>query len=639
MPPGRGTDPDLLWRATHRVSHRGPDDWGFLSARPVHAGARQSQFWRSREEGSLASACQVGLGSRRLSILDLTEAGRMPMNLPGTDLWVAFNGEIYNYVELRSELAAEFHFTTGTDTEVLLAAYAKWGPECLKKLNGMFAFALWDGAQNKLFAARDPFGEKPLYYAWNGRRLILGSELKQFLEDEDFDRAPDWSALSDFLLLSVQDHDERTFLANAKQLPAAHWLEMNAATGELKGPHRYWEPEIGDDIDTSHDAGFEENLRFLLNDSVRIRLRSDVRVGLCLSGGIDSTTICALAAKQVANPSALTGYTISFPGDPDDESELAAKAAARAGVRHVRATFAPDDLWSDLRHFVSYQDGPTGQASQFASWRVFQAAREDGAVVLLNGQGGDELFGGYDKFYFFWLQMLLARGQWMRFAVEAATYLRVNGLEKWSLSQGRRYLPMFLRRNVMGMWRFGTPEFRAKAAVHDREIGSGNNFNRRLWKDLSRFSLPCLLHWEDRNSMAVSAEARLPFLDHRIAEAALRTSTRTKLAHGFTKYSVRSAMRDLLPDQVCWLRKKRGFNTPADDWFRRRLVPQMRDLLSASSPLSDFLDRKALLGHYEDYVAGEPDSLTDSDWFRLAGTTMWLDELKSAVRAEPAVVA
>jgi asparagine synthase (glutamine-hydrolysing) len=323
------------------------------------------------------------------------------MNLPGTDLWVAFNGEIYNFIELRSQLASEYRFRTGTDTEVLLCAYRRWGPHCLERLNGMFAFAIWDGERRTLFVARDRFGEKPAYYAWNGERFLLASELKSFLEDPDFDRQTDWSTMADFLLLSVQDHDERTFLAEAKQLPPAHWLELNAATGELSGPHRYWMPEIGDDLDEANDAGFEEKFRYLLNDSIRLRLRSDVRVGVCLSGGIDSTTICALAARQVNDPAALSAYTITFPGHPDDEAALAVQAAQRAGVTHLCGTFTASDLWNELRQFTYYQDGPTAVASNFASWRVFQLARGDGAIVLLNGQGGDELFGGYNKFYFF----------------------------------------------------------------------------------------------------------------------------------------------------------------------------------------------------------------------------------------------
>jgi asparagine synthase (glutamine-hydrolysing) len=419
---------------------------------------------------------RIGLGSRRLSILDLSEAGRQPMNLPGTDLWVVFNGEIYNYLELRSELAPDRQFSTGTDTEVLLAAYERWGVDCLRRFNGMFAFAIWDGFRRRLFLARDRFGEKPLYYLRDRGRFVFASELKQFLEDQDFNRELDRSALADFLLFSVQDHDERTFFRQVKQLPPAHWMELDVDTGGLSGPHRYWMPDIAHDLDTSQDCGFEEKLRFLLKDSIRLRLRSDVGVGVCLSGGLDSTSICSLAASQVQDPTSLATYTMAFPGYPEDESKLAARAANRSQVRHIQSTLDASSLWEQLGEFIYFQDGPTGGASNFASWHIFKTARADGATVLLNGQGGDELFAGYDKFYFFWLQILLARGHWGRFSASAASYLRQNGLSKWSYANGRRYFPMFLRRKIMGMWQFALPEFRRQTATRI-DVGSGDSLN------------------------------------------------------------------------------------------------------------------------------------------------------------------
>ncbi len=473
---GCGVDPDLLWSGTHRVRHLGLNDGGFVSLAPIRDRLPASRFWRLWEKRGQVQNYRIGLGSRRLSILDLSEAGRQPMNLPGTDLWVVFNGEIYNYLELRSELAPDRQFSTGTDTEVLLAAYERWGVDCLRRFNGMFAFAIWDGFRRRLFLARDRFGEKPLYYLRDRGRFVFASELKQFLEDQDFNRELDRSALADFLLFSVQDHDERTFFRQVKQLPPAHWMELDVDTGGLSGPHRYWMPDIAHDLDTSQDCGFEEKLRFLLKDSIRLRLRSDVGVGVCLSGGLDSTSICSLAASQVQDPTSLATYTMAFPGYPEDESKLAARAANRSQVRHIQSTLDASSLWEQLGEFIYFQDGPTGGASNFASWHIFKTARADGATVLLNGQGGDELFAGYDKFYFFWLQILLARGHWGRFSASAASYLRQNGLSKWSYANGRRYFPMFLRRKIMGMWQFALPEFRRQTATRI-DVGSGDSLN------------------------------------------------------------------------------------------------------------------------------------------------------------------
>ncbi|HEV2489267.1 MAG TPA: asparagine synthase (glutamine-hydrolyzing) [Candidatus Acidoferrales bacterium] len=637
----RGIDPDFLWFGTHRVRHRGPNDWGFVGLVPARDGLPPHRVWKFWGERQKACDYRVGFGSRRLSIQDLSIAGHQPMNLAGSELWTVFNGEIYNFLELRAELETEHTFATSTDTEVLLAAYQKWGAQCLLRLNGMFAFAIWDGARRKLFFARDRCGEKPFYYLHHADQIIFASELKQFLEDKDFDSEIDHSALADFLLFSLQDHDERTFFRHVKQLLPAHWMEWDADSGELRGPHRYWMPEIASDLDVSRDRQFAEELPSLLEDSIRLRLRSDVRVGICLSGGLDSTTICSIASSKVGDPASLAASTMAFPGAPEDELGLAASVARACGVRHIQSTMDATNLWDQFHQFVYFQDGPTGGASNLASLRIFEAARADGAVVLLNGQGGDELLAGYNKFFFFWLQILLARGHWVRFLGSAIPYLRKNGLNKWSYAEGRRYFPLFVRKRIMGMWQFSRPELRTHAAERI-DVGSSESLNLRLWKDLSRFSLPCLLHWEDRNSMAVSTEARLPFLDHRLVEAVLSTSGYTKLKNGYTKYSLRCAMAGSLPSEVCWQKQKRGFDTPARRWFKSDLSEQMTELLTQKqSRLDEFVDTCQLARHYELFQRGEGDSLTESDWFKLVGTSIWLSQLKktSFLALEPAMAA
>jgi asparagine synthase (glutamine-hydrolysing) len=632
-----GVNPDALWFGTHRVTHRGPDDWGFVSAVPLRNGLPRHRAWRLPTERQVAQNYCLGLGSRRLSILDLSIAGRQPMNLPGSDLWIVFNGEIYNYLELRTELSREFCFSTETDTEVLLAAYQKWGLRCLSRLNGMFAFAIWDSGQMRLFLARDRFGEKPLYYSELQESFIFASEMKQFFEHPACEREVDRSALSDFFLLSVQDHDQRTFLKRVKQLPPAHWMELNFLTGDLRGPVRYWMPEIADDLGDSHDAELQDSLVPLLADSVRLRLRSDVPVGICLSGGIDSSTICSLAASQ-NRASPLSAYTLCFPGFPEDESQLARKVAQHVGIPHRESSFDATDLWDKLDDFVYFQDGPTGGASIFASWKIFQAARFDGSTVLLNGQGCDELLAGYSKFFFFWWQILLARRSWSSLAASLTAYIFRNGLINWNLSNARRYLPRSLRERLKGICRFVRPDFAREASL-ELNIGCGDSLNRRLWRDLSELSLPCLLHWEDRNSMAAGAEARLPFLDYRLVELVLRTSAYTKLKAGFTKYSLRRAMQTHLPSEICWQKLKRGFETPARQWFRTALASPMEDmLLKRDSLLADCFDLKALgRGLRNDRNA--PDALTEFDWFKLATATLWLDQLKRvSLRREPVLV-
>ncbi len=626
-----GVDPDLLWFGTHRVRHRGPDDWGFVSVLPLSNGRPQEHFWRASTERYVARDYQVGLGSRRLSVLDISTAGQQPMTLPGSGLWIVFNGEIYNYREIRAELADSRQCLSATDTEVLLAAYQNWGRRCLERLNGMFAFVIYDSVRMRLFIARDRFGEKPLYYFQDGERFLCASELKQFFEDPDFDKEIDRSALADFFLFSVQDHDERTFLRRVKQLPPAHWMEIDLTTMRLYGPVRYWAPEIAKDSDRSNDAELESSLVPLLADSVRLRLRSDVPVGVCLSGGIDSATICSIAASQGIGGS-LTAYTMEFPGHNQDEQHLAHLAARHAGVRQRKLSMDAADLWDGLGEFVDFQDGPVGGASIFASWKVFQAARAEGTTVLLNGQGCDEFFAGYSKFFFFWWEILIRRCDWLQLSRSLFSYLAGNGLANWNRLNARKYFPRFLRKQAGGIQDFASPEF-FRCATTDLDIRHGESLNLRLWKDLSEFSLPCLLHWEDRNSMSTGTEMRLPFLDHRIVEVVLKTSAGTKLNAGYTKYLLRQAMAEYLPQEICWQRAKRGFETPAQTWFKTDLAGSIEDVLSQQqSPLAELFDLRALREQFRRTRDAWITSLSEFDWFKLMTTDVWLKQLRNVNR-------
>ena len=624
-----GVNPDELWFGTQSAWHRGPDDWGFAGLAPKNDPKNETfsagHLWRFWEERGSAQDYHIGLGSRRLRIFDTSEAGRQPMNLRNSRLWIVFNGAIYNYVELRSELQPEHRFSTRTDTEVLLAAYQKWGANCLNRLNGMFAFAIWDATRKKLFVARDRFGEKPVYYMHRAGRFVLASELKQFLIF-DFDARIDRPVLADFFLHYLQDHDDRTFVRSVKQLPPAHWMEFDLATETLDGPHRYWAPEIADDFDESRDRQLERELDSLLSDSVRLRLRSDAPVGVCLSGGLDSTSICSLAAVQ-RNSISFSAYTMGFPGCADDELLAARDFAKCADVRHRDASLQPRELWEQLAEFTYFQDGPTGGPSTFASRKVFEAARSDGTIVLLNGQGGDELFAGYCKFFFFWWEILFRNRKWLGLVSSLAAYSIRNGSVNWNWKNARRYTPRFLRENLSDICKFALPEFR-RSASPQIDMGHSGSLNLRLWKDLSQFSLPALLHWEDRNSMSAGTEARLPFLDYRIVEAVLATSAKTKLRGGYTKYALRNSMRQL-PHQVRWQTKKRGFETPARQWFANDLAGPVLDLLAdPDSPLVEFFDMPGICSYLAKPRRAQSGALTENDLFKLAATSVWLSHLR-----------
>jgi asparagine synthase (glutamine-hydrolysing) len=324
----------------------------------------------------------------------------------------------------------------------------------------------------------------------------------------------------------------------------------------------------------------------------------------------------------------LTAYSVIFPGHPEDESELARQVAQKAGVRHVTTTYRPSSLWERLERFIDFQDGPTGGIPNVSSAHVFKEAREDGSVVVLNGQGGDELLGGYYKFYLFWLQMLARRGRWIEFARTATTYLLRSGFKRWDFSQARRYFPSHIRDKVRSIRSFATPGCLCRVGEQP-EIGAGKDFNERLWKDLSRYSLPCLLHWEDRNSMSVSVEARLPLLDHRIAEAVFDSSVHTKLRDGYAKYSIRELGSTMLPSAVCWEQRKRGFATPGTAWLRNELAEPAREVIfHRDSELGEFFDLDSLRENHQAFVSRGDDSLTHKDWFRILGFSIWTKQLK-----------
>ena len=385
------------------LEHRGPDDAGAFA-----------------EDG-------VALAHRRLAIIDLSRDGRQPMADPSGRCRLVYNGEVYNYRELRSELAAIGHrFRTQTDTEVIIAAYLEWGPACVERFNGMWAFALWDRLTGELFCSRDRFGIKPFYYRREGHRLVFASELKAFRADSA-PLTPNPPAVRAYLEHGLLDHTEETFFAGIMQLPPAHWMVFSKDGLKLS---RYWRLESQDAPPDATNV-----VRELFLDAVRLQLRSDVPVGSALSGGIDSSAIvCAIdyllrtesgSAASVGNRQRT--FTAYF-GDPG----LDERPYARAVIDRTRAaahwiSFTDNDLTSDLATIVEAHDEPFRSPSMVAGWYVMRAARESGVKVLLNGQGADELLAGYRSAFAFLFADLLRAGQFRGLASEVAAYRQFTG--------------------------------------------------------------------------------------------------------------------------------------------------------------------------------------------------------------------
>ncbi len=421
---GRPVDATALQRMNDLQKHRGPDGEGFLlgwkgAGQFHHTVVPHTGYWDE------VAPLTVGLGHRRLAILDLSPRGAQPMAACASPQWIVFNGEIYNHLELRAELEGlGYEFTSRTDTEVLLQAYRHWGEGCLARLDGMFAFAIWDGALGRLFCARDRMGIKPFYYATPGGALVFASEIKALLAFPGVDATPDDEAAVAFLAHNNCDYGERTLLRAVKALPPAHLLTVDVNTRQVT-TRAYWQlvPEA------PNGTGDQERLtglRTLLEQTTCRHLISDVPVGSCLSGGLDSSTIVGLIGKiRREQPDAARAvgdtfhtFTACYEDRAFDEREYALAAAGAVGATPHLVFPSPQDFWESFERIAWHQDMPFGEMTYYAQWRVMRAAREAGIKVLLDGQGGDEVFGGYAKFRYAYLASLLRSGHLARFMKE-----------------------------------------------------------------------------------------------------------------------------------------------------------------------------------------------------------------------------
>jgi asparagine synthase (glutamine-hydrolysing) len=599
------------------LAHRGPDDAGWLTDREIGSSHMPADPGR------------WGLLHRRLAILDLSALGHQPMLSPDGRYAITFNGEIYNYVELRRELEKEGAcFASQSDTEVLLQAYARWGPACLPRLVGMFALAITDRDRRRMFLARDPFGIKPLYYARPGGGFAFASEIKA-LRPVVSGRVRA-SRLFDYLRDGLTDHGGETLLEEVHQLPAAHWMEIDLDTGTATEPRRYWDI----DLDRRADVSFPEavtRVRELFLESVRLHLRSDVPVGAALSGGIDSSAI--VAAMRAVEPRADL-HTFSFVADDPaiGEEQYADLAAKSAGATARKVRIEPGDLAADLDRLVATQDEPFGSTSIYAQYRVFRLATEHKIKVMLDGQGADELLAGYHGYFPERLGTLLGRGEWLKaysFARRASRRPGVGG-QTVLLARGlKRLLPGRVQSRSRAMlgksaWLNGRwfADRGVDGAIESRPGRRTDQLRDRLYRTLTRTSLPMLLRYEDRNSMAWSIESRVPFLTPALAEFVLSLPEEYLISpDGATKHVFREAMRGIVPDAIRDRRDKIGFATPEKKWLQE-LGPWVGDTLARVSRIPA-LDAAAVDREWRAVLAGTK----PFDWrvWRWVNLVRWAD--------------
>jgi asparagine synthase (glutamine-hydrolysing) len=532
-PPDRPT----VERWLDELAHRGPDGRGVFA-----------------DDG-------VCLGHLRLAILDLSDAGLQPMQ--DGELQLLHNGEIYNYLELRETLRANGHrFSTGTDSEVILAAYREWGERCVERFNGMWAFVIWDRTRRTLFCSRDRLGIKPFYYRLDGSRFVFASEPWPLRES-----GANLRAVRDYLEQGYLDEGEETFFEGVVRLPPAHSLSFGP---EGLKRWRYWSLEPGDP-----PADAVEAVRETFLDAVRLQLRSDVPVGTCLSGGIDSSSIAvAVAQHGHEHQKTVTAY---FDDAGFDERPFARAVVESTGAQAHWVTFGADDLVDDLPAIVEAQGEPFGSTSICAGWYVMREAKRAGLTVMLDGQGGDEILAGYRASFGYRLSDLLRAGRLADATQELRAFARVHGPHWAAVAVATPHVPERLRLTARGRLRGASSLLAAELRDVGAAEGTANGavfpdrLRRQLQLLLTRRGLPELLRYEDRNSMAHSLEARVPLLDHRLVQLAFSLPGSELIRGGETKSVLRRALADLLPPEVAGRRDKLGFVTPEGRFLRGAL--------------------------------------------------------------------
>ena len=607
------------------VAHRGPDGHGWRVFQSSHG--------------------PIVLGHRRLAIIDTSDAAKQPMSYAKERFWLVYNGEIYNHIELRTELEMLGHnFATRSDSEVILAAYSQWGEQCVERFVGMFAFVIYEPQAGRLFAVRDRFGIKPLYYINQRQGIAFASEIKQFMGLPDFSVRMNVARIYDFLSTGMTDHTDETTFCDVSQLRQGECVAIDLARLTLGKPLpiRQWYrlPSPGVIKMSEEDAACR--FRELLTESVRLHLRSDVPIGSCLSGGLDSSSIVCLIDRRLRTEGGANRLnTISAcyeESGVDERPFIEAVSVATNTEPHYVFPHA-EDVMASAERITWHQDEPYGSTSIFAQWCVFDRAHREKIKVMLDGQGADEQLSGYHGGFAFYFASLLRRARYAMLARAIFERRRYHGVSVAEQLRGamRALLPprlvSFARRRQRSL------------AQHDwlnSEVFSGQDwamdgFNATLERErlppirdigdlcvamTQATNLPMLLRYEDRNSMAHSVEARVPFLDHRLVEFSIGLGEAHKMVGSETKRILRRAMMGIMPEKVSQRRDKLGFSTPEDAWFRGPLRDAV--LLAVGDTLQRYpslFNRKGTLRLVEDMLQGRRP--VDFALWRIVSLGLW----------------
>ena len=648
-------DPRAIKRMTDLIRHRGPDDEGHVvfgahGALTLGGADTAQAAWTTatpfrptaRIDGTELPLATLSLGHRRLSIQDLSPLGHQPMCYRDR-YWIVYNGEVYNHVELRAELErAGYEFISHSDTEVILAAYDHWGEACLDRFNGMWAFALYDTEAREVLLARDRFGVKPLYYwvAPDGS-LAFGSEIKQFTVLPGWQPRLNGQRAYDFLVFGLGDHTDETMFRGVHQLLPGHRARLR-----LDEPSR---PVPGQRIHSvpwyqlrprAFEGSFAEatsEFHTLFIDAVRLRLRADVAVGSCLSGGLDSSSIVGVISQLLAADSGATGRQNTFSACSTipafDERKWIDEVVRFTGVDAHHVYPSLDDVLRDAQQITWHQDEPFGSSSIHAQWHVFRLAGQHGIKVMLDGQGADEQLAGYHMFFGARLAHLFRRLRWLELvreglairrrhgygAVTLARYAAPHLLPEVAIDRGKRMLNLAHRTPP---W-LDLEALSARAEDPFRAMGAfGASVTGMSLAQLTGSNLQMLLHWEDRNSMAHGIESRVPFLDYRLVEFVLGLPDEYKLFRGVTKRVLRDAMSASIPPSIAGRMDKLGFVTPEEVWVRELAPGAFREQIEATLDVGAKILRPDALRAEMDAIFGGRKKFSFLPW-RIANFGQW----------------
>ena len=546
---------------TDAIAHRGPDGEGQWS----NAGNT------------------VHLGHRRLAVIDLSSQAAQPMRFANR-YQIVYNGEIYNYIEIRSFLQNKgYHFTTQSDTEVILAAYDYWKEKCLQQFDGMFAFAIWDEKDEKLFAARDRFGEKPFYYYEDEGNFIFASEMKA-LWAIGVDKKIDNKMLLNYITLGhVQNciDKEQTFFEAIYSLPPAHYLTYETKTNQLSKITRYWSINKEMKIDIRQADAIEKYTE-LFTQSVKRRLRCDVSLGNSLSGGLDSSTI-AYTINQLQKSGGSTAqmlqtFSAVFPGFENDESKYIQSVSTGLNLINHQTQPTALELINDFEKLCYHQEEPFSSSGIFAQYKVFELAKKHDVKVLLDGQGADEILAGYPKYIHWFLQEVLSRHKLGATQIERKAFRKNNQPFRWNIKNiVAAFMPSHAAMHLEKLEYRKTishpdiSEDFLKLLKHQEWVGIHKpivtKLNDIIHFNITEMGLEELLRFADRNSMANGIEVRLPFLNHELVEFVFSLPSQLKMHDGWTKFLLRQTMDKKLPDEIVWRKEKVGFEPPQKNWM------------------------------------------------------------------------